>query len=283
MKADEESIVGFDRVFEFHPSDGAVGLNTVLKELFGWADMKWPTYISIDVGVGEQVSVPWGKLQLPGIHGILMMGKVGGDFNPQTSKWEPERFRLNAETCKRDLPKLEIIADLLDGWVKQHSIYRGKAIDCARKFVDLSKIDPADLTFGPDVQAQIETSIFTPLEHAALCTEAGIPLKRGVLLYGPPGCGKTLTAYATAVKATKANWTFLYGRPQDNIAELIAFADQYQPAVVFMEDIDAEISGEKRTARVNEILNVVDGLISKNRQMMLILTTPGSGAEGGTL
>lgn len=273
MKEDEETVIRFKREYNAHPHDGAVALHEVLKMLFGWTEMHWPTFMTVKTGVNEQLSIPWGQFSLPGIGGVVATSQIGGKEDAETHKWIPLQFQLTAEIRKGDKEKVELIGQLVQDWLNEKSIYRGKAITVNRDFIDLSKTDPNDLIFGPEVAAQLEMSIFTPLEQTELCVQAGIPLKRGVLLYGPYGCGKSLCCTVTAIKAVRNGWTFLVGRPEDSLPQLLAFAQQYEPCCIFMEDLDAAISGEERTSKVNEILNTVDSVVSKGRRLMMVLTT----------
>jgi transitional endoplasmic reticulum ATPase len=277
----EQEEVGFLREFQFHPNDGLVAMHNVLKRLFGWTEMVAthtffgkivPQFITIPVNVDQTVSVPHGKFGLPGVEGFVMTAAVGG-LNPDTNKVEPYRFVMRGQVWRRDIPKLNTIADLIQAYVDEFSIYRGKAIDSGRNFIDLKDVKYDDIIFGPSTMSQMQTSIFTPLQYTKLVQDSGIPLKRGILLEGPYGCGKSLTARVTARIAIDNRWTFILGKPQDNLVELMHFGMQYEPACIFVEDVDAEAAGEVRDQKLNAILNTVDGVQSKGRKLMMVLTT----------
>lgn len=278
-KKEEETEVQFHREFQFHPHDGAVALANVLKSLFGWKELvpekTWfgeilPTFLSIKTGVEESVSVPWGQMAIPGVTGVIKTAAKGG-YNRETEEWEPEQFVLTGKVWQRDVPILDFISEQVIAWVAEHSIYRGKAIDSKRDFLDLRKVNENDLIFGPETLAQIETSIFTPIALSGICTEVGIPGKRGILLYGPYGTGKTLTAYVTAKLAVQNGMTFVYGHTDDDIAQVIHLARQYQPSVVFMEDVDTKVGGTDEEE--SEILDIMDGILSKDSKVIAIFTT----------
>jgi SpoVK/Ycf46/Vps4 family AAA+-type ATPase len=72
-----------------------------------------------------------------------------------------------------------------------------------------------------------------------------VPLKRGVLLEGPYGTGKTLTAFVTAKKCVENGWTFIMLDRVAALKEALTFARMYAPAVVFAEDIDRSVEGER--------------------------------------
>src|SRR5882672_4924778 len=123
---------------------------------------------------------------------------------------------------------------------------------------------------------QVVTNLWTPIEHTAWCREHDVPLKRGVLLEGPYGTGKTLAATITAKKCEANGWTFITVGRVSALEAALQFAVGYQPCVVFVEDIDREMAGE-RTAKMDDILNKVDGIVSKVSEIMVVLTSNKAG------
>jgi SpoVK/Ycf46/Vps4 family AAA+-type ATPase len=98
-----------------------------------------------------------------------------------------------------------------------------------------------------------------------------IPLKRGILLEGRYGTGKSLTARVTAKVAADNGWTFLMLDRSQGLQSAIEFAQHYQPCVIFAEDIDR--CADRDDEDVNDLVNMLDGLISKDMEMMVVLTT----------
>jgi transitional endoplasmic reticulum ATPase len=287
MERDEQTLVNFYREFDFHPDDGAVGLAAVLKEVFGWQELKaersffgdiLPTMVQIKTGVHTHITVPWGRMALPGVEGFIQTSVKVEDREEMEREYGEEadctpKFVIRGEIWKRDTQKCEVICDLLEEYVKKNSIFRGSAFTSKRDFIDLGNTNTDDLIFGPTTLAQIETSIFTPITKTEAVRAAKIPLKRGVLLEGPYGTGKTLTAYVTAKHAVQHDWTFILVHGKDSLNKALQFAKQYEPAVVFMEDIDSGVGGQERTDRINSVLNTIDGIITKSSELMVILTT----------
>lgn len=99
-------------------------------------------------------------------------------------------------------------------------------------------------------------------------------MKRGVLLAGVYGTGKTLTAKVASKFCAEAGITFLYIHKANELPHAIRFAKLYcDPAVViFCEDIDSVTSG-KRNVELNDILNTVDGVDTKGMNLITLLTT----------
>src|SRR5258708_28838158 len=138
--------------------------------------------------------------------------------------------------------------------------------------LDLAQVGANDVVFHDDVDRAIHGSVFTPIERAEECRKLGIPLKRGVLLAGPFGVGKTLAAYVAAAKAEKAGWTFVYCETAPELSDVVRFAQQYAPAVVFCEDIDRVVSGA-RDIDMDQLLSIVDGIQSQESHILIVRPT----------
>ena len=287
--ADEETVLSILETVECFPLDGAHALMKVLEEMFGWASATPepgffgptpPKLVKLQTSHTTSTQVIWGSFQVPNVEGKFSTG-VSHNAERQPI------FSIQGSCKKKDQPLIKLIADNVRAYVKEKSVYKGKAIRLKTdsegdidfdnimelvKFIDLSGVRQEDMAFSDDVRLQIETSLFTPIEKTAQCRKYGIPLKRGVLLEGPYGTGKTLAAYVSAKKCEENNWTFVYLDRVSGLKGALAFAAMYAPAVVFAEDIDDVTSGS-RTTKVNDIMNTIDGIDSKNAEIITILTT----------
>ena len=125
--------------------------------------------------------------------------------------------------------------------------------------------------FDDDIRSQIETNILVPIKQTESCRKYKIPLKRGILLEGPYGTGKSLTARMTAALCEQNGWTFVLLDKVQGLRVALEFANRYSPAVVFAEDID-RIASERDEA-ANDLINTIDGVVSKRSEIMTILTT----------
>ena len=128
-----------------------------------------------------------------------------------------------------------------------------------------------------------------PLKNPELFRELGIEPPKGVLLYGPPGCGKTLLAKAVAAES---NATFIslvaselvqkyIGEGARIVRELFALARKKAPAIVFIDEVDAiaarrlEIgtSGEREVHRtLMQLLAELDGFKPLDRVKVIAAT-----------
>lgn len=285
QKEYEEQLVTITKTFDVFPWDGALALYRVMMKRFGFVDAQItpggfftgpepPAMINVKCGPGakETVDVPWGKFKIPGVDGTL---ETGGMKNSRGQMV----FRFNATVKRKFSDTIEAIASDCTEYLLSNSIYRGKAIKPAFKgstiedidFVDLSRVKPEFLVFPDDIQEQIDTNLFTPVLHTEKVRKASIPLKRGVLLAGTFGTGKTLAAMVTAKYATDNGWTFIYLDDAETLEYSVDLAKFYQPCIVFAEDIDrvADIKDDED----NTILNILDGVLSKDCEIMTVLTT----------
>ena len=273
--------------FDTFPLDGACSLDTVLQRRYGWAPATStpgffkdhpPQLTTVQIGPDQVRQVPWGSFLLPAIDGRLQTETAQKDGRIV--------FALSAEILRRDERTVQALFDEVREEVKRSSIYRGKTLRLRLFDEDGEKLampDPqfvrneielTDLVYPDSVQRAIHTNLFVPIMRAHDCIANGIPLKRGVLLAGPYGTGKTLAAAAAASLAEQHGLTCLYVPRAEELPEALLFAKQYQsPAcVVFCEDIDRTTSGPRST-QMDDILNSIDGLGSKNANIILVLTT----------
>lgn len=101
----------------------------------------------------------------------------------------------------------------------------------------------------------------------------GVPWKRGVLMYGDPGNGKTHTLKAL-VNSTKANALYIrnfgsqYTTEEDSIAEIFSRARESTPCLLIFEDLDSLITNKNRSYFLNEL----DGFAS-NSGIFVVATT----------
>lgn len=287
MEYDEQQ-VALNIRFDCFLFDGAYALQKALAKMFGWVGMKptpgfWgpepPAMIGVNVSPTETIQVPWGQMRVAALEGYLQTG---------FEKTNDGRlcFVLQGVIKRKHQAQVDKLVALIKSTLTTESIYKGKAIRLRfrnqstgkpldmpePRFLDLSDVREAELIFSDNVDAAITASLFTPIERSQECRDLGIPLKRGVLLAGPFGVGKTLAAYVAAAKAQRSGWTFVYCETAPELSDVVRFAQQYAPAVVFCEDIDRVVSGT-RDVDMDAILSIVDGIDSKDAELMIVLTT----------
>jgi AAA+ superfamily predicted ATPase len=144
----------------------------------------------------------------------------------------------------------------------------------------------ADVGGLADVKRRIDLSFLAPLRDPGLYAAYGKTIRGGLLLYGPPGCGKTHLARATAGEVG-ARFTAIglidvidmyIGESEKRLHELFEQARREAPTVIFLDELDA--LGQKRSQLrhnggrnlVNQLLVELDGLDSKDGVYVLAAT-----------
>ncbi len=133
---------------------------------------------------------------------------------------------------------------------------------------------------------RIRELVELPLKYPELFEKLGIEPPKGVLLYGPPGCGKTLIAKAIA-NETNAYFISIngpeimskfYGESEENLRKIFKEAEENAPSIIFIDEIDAiapkrdEVHGEVERRVVAQLLALMDGLKPRGRVVVIAAT-----------
>jgi len=154
-------------------------------------------------------------------------------------------------------------------------------------FIQRPDINFNDVGGMDDVKKEIELKIIRPLLHPELYKAYGKKTGGGILLYGPPGCGKTYLARATA---GQVNARFIsvglndildmwIGNSEKNLHEIFEIARQNTPCVLFFDEIDAlgasrsDMKQSSGRHLINQFLQELDGIDNNNDGILILGAT----------
>ncbi|MBS3061174.1 MAG: CDC48 family AAA ATPase [Candidatus Diapherotrites archaeon] len=133
---------------------------------------------------------------------------------------------------------------------------------------------------------KVREMIELPMRHPELFRRLGIQPPKGVLLYGPPGCGKTLLAKAVA-NETEAHFITVnapslmskfVGEAEERIRQVFKEAEDNAPSIIFFDEIDAiapkrdEVVGEVERRVVAQLLASMDGMEARGNVIVIAAT-----------
>lgn len=189
--------------------------------------------------------------------------------------------------------KPSLIDEELDNAFRQHTNYAGSEeefideVERNSMMVERPKINFDDVGGMANAKEEIEMKIIHPMQHPELYKAYGKKIGGGILLYGPPGCGKTHLARATA---GQINAKFIsvgindildmwIGQSEKNLHELFELARRTAPCVLFFDEVDAlgaSRSDMKQSAGrqlINQFLSEMDGIDASNEGVLILAAT----------
>ncbi len=130
---------------------------------------------------------------------------------------------------------------------------------------------------------RVREMVELPLRHPELFQRLGIEPPKGVLLHGPPGCGKTLLARAVANESEATFFSIngpeimskFYGESEARLREIFQQAQQNAPSIIFIDELDAiapkreEVTGEVERRVVAQLLALMDGLSGRGNVIVI--------------
>ncbi|HME55135.1 MAG TPA: CDC48 family AAA ATPase [Candidatus Lokiarchaeia archaeon] len=134
-----------------------------------------------------------------------------------------------------------------------------------------------------DVIVRVREMVELPLKHPELFERLGIDPPKGVLLYGPPGSGKTLLAKAVANETDAYFITIngpeimskFYGASESRLRKIFKQAQENAPSIIFIDELDSiapkreDVGGEVERRVVAQLLALMDGLQDRGKVIII--------------
>lgn len=206
-------------------------------------------------------------------------GFIGADLQQLALEAALECIRSNVENF--DVDSEEPISDeMLDTLVVTNDHINHALSVCDPSTLRENKVEVPDVKWEDiggleDTKRDLQEMVRYPIEHRGLFEKFGMEASRGVLFYGPPGCGKTLMAKAIANECG-ANFISVkgpellnayFGGSEANVRDLFDKARSASPCILFFDEMDSIArargsgSGSDTSDRViNQILSEIDGI-----------------------
>jgi len=232
-----------------------------------------PVYTDVDTG---------GKTENLLMNGQMFVEKentryiITVDVNP---RWRGS-VQLEGPAKKRKEME-EFIADVL-AIADKENFYRGKKIEFSGRirFLDVKDRSWEGIVLDAETKADIKANTVDFLRRSDEWSKYGISLKRGILLAGEPGTGKTIICKALMGEADGITCITTNGYALDDddyVTELYELAQDLSPSIVFIEDIDLIGQnrmefGYQRGPALLSLLSVMDG-VEEQRDVVTVATT----------
>ncbi|MEU0267075.1 AAA family ATPase [Nocardioides sp. NPDC006303] len=188
----------------------------------------------------------------------------------------PERFDWNAaaEDLGDVVPPMFATSSVVESEVPAYDVER-------------SRMTLADVGGMKEVKKRLNAAFLAPMRNEKLRTMYQKSLRGGLLLYGPPGCGKTFIARALAgelgaqfISVSIADVLDMYiGNSEKNVHELFETARASAPCVVFLDEVDAighkrsRLNSDGMRTAVNQLLTELDGVQASNEGVFVLAAT----------
>ena len=271
-----------------------VGLTGFRHRMFGLADLMQSGGNAAGLGVGSvalaaRPAGPGGRT-LPCVQCGLYLIDDAGSRVAVLVQGPDERgpsADVTVEVCAADGAAAQRVLDEVRRSAVDRNVFRGHVLafggevfgrgrNSLLQFLDRPQLNRAGVVLPPTVLDGIERQVLGIARYADALRASGQHLKRGVLLHGAPGTGKTHTIRYLLGKLTGSTVVIISGNALELIAQACSVARALQPSVVVIEDVD--LIAEERGPGMGQhpllfqLLNEMDGLGS-DIDVTFLLTT----------
>ncbi len=260
------------------PHHGGASLQQIISaEGLGHLRLSAPGLVDLPNGPGSTLAC----LQLA----LLMVSDEHGRYVVLISgPMEQHEPTISVEIAGLPVEVAQAVHAELDELRSRLNVYRGQVLDVslmpgggvALTFGDLPATTRDDVVLPEHVLQRVERHALAVAGHRDALLKAGQHLKRGLLLFGPPGTGKTHTMRYLVGRMDGYTRLILSGRALHAIGSASELARDLEPAVIVLEDVDL-VAGDRSfgfgaTPVLFELLNAMDGAAA-DADLLFVLTT----------
>lgn len=216
-------------------------------------------------------------------------GHVGADLAALCSEAALQQIRGKMDLI--DLEEETIDAEVMDNLAVTMEDFRWAMAQSNPSALRETVVEVPNVTWNDiggldSVKTELQELVQYPVEHPDKFLKFGMTPSKGVLFYGPPGCGKTLLAKAIANEC-QANFisikgpemlTMWFGESEANVREIFDKARQAAPCVLFFDELDSIAksrggsvgdAGGAADRVINQILTEMDGMSNKKNVFII--------------
>lgn len=198
-------------------------------------------YFNVPIGLGE--TMPCSQLALylgTWLDEPVAVLMVAGDERHHEPSLTVEVMAPGRESCR-------VLLDVLRSRRDAFNVYRGKTLAYVSAphggmrldFIEVPQIDRSQVILPPRDLEAIEQHALGITEHAHTLRQVGRHLRRGILLYGAPGTGKTMSVMYLCNRMPDRTTIIINGGPSiTQIGQAFTLAKALEPAMVVIEDVD---------------------------------------------
>ena len=217
-------------------------------------------------------------------HAMLLVSDSRGRFVIRLSAPHEHKQTLDVEIAGLEVVEAQSVHARFGELRSALNVYRGHILDVratpmggvALEFTDIRKTRREDVVLPERVLARVERHAMGVAAHRERLLETGQHLKRGLLLFGPPGTGKTHTTRYLVGQMDGYTRLTLTGRALTAIGAVADLARELQPSVVVLEDVDLVAEershGPASAPVLFDLLDAMDGA-APDADLLFLLTT----------